>query len=358
MTGKVESLTLIEHISEGLDFCKIRIDFDEINIFGNYNELLNYVNEYVQYSVRNDMYKGKPIIVIANVANLYTVQTLDKVEDIRLVPKDADVRNVCNFDIKGLKYGDMERQCIGFLAEFELGSSNKTCWIDCTVVDERGKSFILRIFTKQVEDAVDAEAAISGMVGHYIKFNISFTKYGYQTQEIELYDTPVVLAPEVDTAVSIISNAIEGDSELTEYVTRYQFIEALQGVIDFELGYHLVRIASEIVMINMLDNISNMYSRRLLIRGSITSRGYLLPSKTKFSKPILNVTKVMRTALRTDRDLLLLLDPMADEEVSPNSNIYRQISIFANAVMEERRGITEQDDTLVKSLRNQIGNLV
>ena len=268
------------------------------------------------------------------------------------------MRNVCNFEINGLKYGDYESMCIGFLTAYETGSSDKSCWIDCTIIDKRGRAFTLRIFTNRVEDNVDAESVIADLVGHYVQFNVSFTKYGYQTNKIELVNVPVSLPPEVETSIEVIRSAVSEDEGLQSYMRQFDFIERLKNIIDYEIGYHLVRIASEISMISMLDNISTLYDKKLLIRAAVTSRGYLLPSKTKFSHPVLNITKLMRSDLKTDRELVLILDPMAEEEATVNSSIYRKISVFVNDLQEERRGISTTQNIDLSSLKRSVGHLL
>lgn len=357
--GVVNSISLVKHISTGLDLCKIQIDFDDLHIFYSFNELSEFLDKPVQYDVRQDMYEGKIITVVANIANQYVVQTIDKVKDIRLIPENAEVREACNFSINNVKPGTMEFGCIAFLSDYELGQSAKTKWIDCKMVDASAKLFNLRIFTKHIEGDVDAEELIKAKIGKYVQFDISYTKYGYQTDEIELYNIPVVAPPEVDTAIAIIQEAVAEDEELQEYMAKFDFINSLRMIIDCEIGYHLVHIASEIIMAKMILNLSNLYDTKLLIRAAITSRGYLLPSKTKFSRPVLNTAKVLKTKLGTCRELLLILDPLADEEATPTKVMYMRIAAFVKQIIDERRGLYEiKEDIDADELRRMSGGLL
>jgi hypothetical protein len=361
LCGKVEKIELVEYISNQLALCKITIDFDELYIFYSFSELGKFLNANVQYEVAQDVWKGKPITIVLNVANIVTVQTVDKVNSIRLIPEDAEVRECSNFDVKTVRRGDIEYGCIGFLSSYEIGKSAKTSWIDCTVVDARANSFILRIFTNtKCADPNDTpEDIIAAKVGKYIRFDLSNTKYGYQTNMVELVNIPVVPPKEVDTAVTIINEAVESDEELKAYMTKYDYINTLRNIINCEFGYYLVEVASEIVVSQMLQNISNIYDTKLLIRTAVTSRGYLLTSKTNFSRPVLNINKVLKSELGTCRDLLLMLDPLADEEASRNKNMYMRISKFVKDVINERRGLDVQEAIIDRAtLRDVSGGLL
>lgn len=360
IVGTVESVKLLEHISSGLDYCEIAIDFDLLKIFGSYNEIMSYIGKQVQYDIRKDMYNGEQIDVIANIVDSYVVQTLQEEDNIKLIPEETETRAVCNFSIDSLKFGDYDSDCIAYLSGCEKGSSKKTTWIDCKMVDKKSKVFDLRIFTKNIENGIDADETLTSWVGHYVKFDITNTKYGYQTSDIELYNVPVVAPPEVDIAISQIKKVVAGDSELLDYMTTYNFIDTLKNVIDNEPGYHLVAIASEIYLINAIKNISNVYDTKVLIRAAITSRGYLLPSKTKFSRVLLNTNKVMRSALGKDRELMLILDPTAEEESSPTKKVYIDIANFARKILNERRGIEDEieNDYSVSALRHMFGGLL
>ena len=63
----------------------------------------------------------------------------------------------------------------------------------------------------------------------------------------------------LDVPISKIIQTVSTDKELMEYMTQYNFINILKGIIDGEFGYHLVAIASEIYCIKAISNISDEY---------------------------------------------------------------------------------------------------
>lgn len=362
ITGEVVNVTLLKSITADIDYCEITIDFDTHKIFSKYNNLLEYMNKRVSYDVVPDMYEGKRITTVVNLAEIYKIQTLDKNESIRLIPKDCEVRPGCNFDSKTLLFGDTKINAVVYLSSYKKGSSDKSEWIDFIVVDMKSRVCNVRMFTRNavLEDGTNLESSINAMVGFYVQMDITSTKYGFQTSRITKMDLPVLTPPEVETAISIIMSSVQGDDELLSYMTQYNYIDYLKTVIDVEPGYNLVRIASELSLINAVENVSNIYDFELLKRAAITSRGYLLPAKTKFSRPLLNVTKLLKTQLAKDRELLLILDPTSEEPVSPSKSVYMKIAKFSEELINERRGINEEIESSIdlKSLRDITGGLL
>ena len=361
IVGEVVSVTLLESITSEIDYCEICIDFDAHKIFGKYKDLLGYMNKRVTYDVIPDIYKGNRITTIVNLAEIYKVQALDKNRDIRLIPKESQVRPGCNFDSKALLFGDTKLGAVAYLSSIQKGSSDKSEWIDCTMVDMNSRVFVARQFTRGVDmpEGITVEASLAAKVGSYIEFDITSTKYGLQLSKVKKLDLPVMCPPEVETAIAIIMSIANEDKELMDYIQHYDFIDCLKQIIDVEPGYHLVRIASELSLINAVENVSNLYDFKLLKRAAITSRGYLLPANIKYSRPLLNVTKLIKTPLKTDNELLLILDPASEEKVSPSKNVFMKMAQFSESLLMERRGLSEEVSDIIdfKHLRNVTGGL-
>lgn len=359
LSGKVESVVFIEHLGEKLDHCKIRIDFDEKVVFGYYNDLVELIGHYVQYDLRWDLVNGVRTEVIANLVNQHTVQTLDKVEGVRLIPKDTEKRAVCTCDISNLKYGDKEYGVIALMTGIRQGHSVKAQWVECTMVDRNSQTFELRIFTKYTEGPADPYKTLESFVGSYVQFDISSTPYGFQTNSIEYVNMPVVTAPEVDIAYNVLSKVASEDTELNSYVQMFDMLNVIKGQMSGDIGYELVYMAAELNMIDCLQNISDAYEYQALRRAVFVTRGHMLQCNTKFSKPILNFNKLVRTDLKTDKELLLIIDPMAEQEMSRTKKLYYFIREFVKKVIDERRGLDETlSDIVVGDLHAKFGGLL
>ena len=339
--GMVESVTLRKNIMENLDYCEIIIDFDALAIFGKYSELVEYIGKKVEYSDGPDIYDGMPIQRVYDIAEKKIIQVLEREDNIKLIPAGAVARPALNFDSSKLKMGDTELNCTALLSSWVQGSSNKTGakWLDLTLVDAYAKQFPMRIFISRLESEGDPIKAVECMVGQYVRFNATRTQFGIQTDILEPLNVDVVAPPEVEIAYTQIEKAIADDEELCSYVNQYDLLNYLKGVMCTEIGYHLVAIASEIYLINAITDISVDYDKKLLIRAAVTSRGYLLPANTKFSMPLMNTNKVLRSELKKDRELLLILDVFAGEEISLTKNMYITIKKLANEIIRERREV-------------------
>jgi len=343
-TGKVEKVVLISHISTGLDYCNVTIDFDEIKVFGDYNNILAMLNKTVIYETALDMYQGESITRAVNFYEKKVVQTLEaSSEQVRLIPRESSQRAVSNFAVDTLKRGHCELNCIALLTGYTKGVSNYAKWVDLELIDRNGKQFAMKMFTNKLEGGVDPDSVLEGLVGNYVRFNPKSTAFGIQTDEIEYVVTPVVAPPEVEIAKSQIEKFTKDDEELRAYMTQYEFIDVMEKVIYGEPGYHLVEIASELAMIETLSNISNEYDIPLMIRAAITSRGYLLPSKAEYSKLLLNTNKVLRSELKSDKALLDMLDVLSTQEKTASKCAYYRIKKFCKQVIEERRGISNEE---------------
>lgn len=342
LQGKVTRITLIENVGESLDLCEIQIDFDVLKIFYDYNELMEYQNCDVSYTTRKDVVKGVEDLVVCELVKLATIQTVASVENIRLIP-EGNKRPLCNFDVKGARYGNYYPNITAIMAGYQLGSSPKARWFDCTLIDMYSREFVVRKFEPEGE-LDDVEDKYKKAVGHYVVMDVESTRYGYQTKDIDVLPQDVELSPEVEVAKSVLENVIAGDPGLQEYCTRFDFINNMMSVIDGEPGYALVRMASELYMINAVENISTDMEVQAMRRAVICSRGYMLPHKVEYSVPLLNSTKIMTCqTLKADKELMLIIDALSRETASSTKLMYIKIRGLVNDIINIRRGIEDEE---------------
>ena len=344
--GKLDSITFIKHVSEGVDYLKLNIEFDELYFFGSYNEILSLQGEEVEYTAAPDYVEGKQVIVIRSFAERYTVQTLEKVDNIKLIPKKGTKNQICDLDISSLKFGDTAVASTMFMAGYQKGSSAYSTWYDCDMVDSMSKRFKLRLFSKgELAAGYTYEQILDGYTGHYIRADVTYSAYGYQTKNLELVPVTVAVPPEVDIAYEQIKKAIANDAALVAFENKYNLLNNLRNVIYGELGYHLVNIATEIYYIKALENVSEDYNIETLIRAAVCTRVcYINVGNVKFSNMLLNITRVMDSPLGKDKELMLILDMFNREEVSVTKRIFFDINTFVTNLLDERRAINSNND--------------
>lgn len=358
LQGVVEQITRIESVGQSLDLCSIRIGFDDLKIFYDYNDLLDYLNCEVIYTTRRDVVRSVPDLVVCELVKLSTIQTVDKSENIRLIP-EGNKRTICNFDSKAARYGNFYPNVTALMSDYTLGSSAKARWFDCTMIDMNSHEFSVKKF--ESDGSLETlEDIYKQMVGKYVVFDLEFTRYGFQTKEITSLPQSVELSPEVIVAKTILEKVVDEDSAIKDYCSKYDVIRYLSGAIDGEPGYALVRMASEIYMINAIDSISTDLDIRAMKRAVFCSRGYMLPHKTEWSIPLLNNSKIMQVPeLKVDKELMLIIDALSREPISPTKATYIKLRGLVNDIISIRRGVeNEKEITDTLALSNVFNGLL
>lgn len=343
LQGKVEKITLVKNISTNLDLCEIQIDFDTLYIFYDYNKLLQFNGVDVLYTTRPDMVEGKESLVICEIAKLMTIQTVSSIENVKLIPEGVS-RTVCNLDSKNVRFGQYYPNVVALMSKYTFGSSAKAKWFDCTLIDMESREFVVKLFSSGMT-VEEMENILKPMVGGYVNFDMESTKYGFQTKEFIPLPQSVEESPEVIVAKEIITKLIADDSGLTEFNRKFDFINYISKVIDGEPGYAFVRMASELYMVNAIDNISTELDIRAMRRAIVCSRGCLLPHKTEWSRPMLNTTKLLAVPeLKEDRELMLIIDVLSQEEASATKRTYIEVRRLVDNIIKIRRGVNNEEN--------------
>lgn len=343
LEGHVEKIKFIKKVGTSLDMCEIQIDFDTLIIFYDAGELMDFLNKDVTYTTRMDVVDGTTTQVICELAMLSTIQTVNSTENIKLIPEGTK-RTVCNVDSTSLKYGEIYPNVVAYLSKYVIGSSAKAKWYDATLIDINSKEFEVRMFNASAGTTV-GEAYMQACLGHYVNFDLESTKFGYQTKDFVALPNEVEESPEVIVAKQVVLDIINEDDGLRAYNEKYKLIDVLRGIIDGEPGYALVRIASEIYMINAVDNISTDLDIKAMKRAAICSRGYLIPHTIEWSRPMLNTNKILQIpALKSDKELISILDVLTAETPSSTKRTYLKVRQLVDDIIKIRRSVVNEKD--------------
>lgn len=349
--GIVTSIRKIEGVAKKLDLMDIVIDNIPYKLFGDYPSIIKYIDMAVLYSTMPDIYQGKRIERIVDLAEKRVVTTTNATKESRLLPASTDVDPICNFDMSTLHVSMKQERVILYLSAFAENASDKSKWFELKVVDVRSRVYNLRYYSSFGRAMEETRDVLSTLLGHYIITDVVNTIYGIQvakSSEIELHPVDVVLKPEVEIAVKIIEDVCSGDKELLEYMNSYSYIPKMKTLINVEPGYYLIAVAMELSIITAVENITDTINRRTLIRTAITSRGYLIDKQNELSKPILNINKILRSPLKTDLDLINTLDVLSLSS-NPSKRTYIEIAKFVRHIIDERRGVID-DKKIVSSI--------
>ena len=353
--GKIDKCTFIKRFGD-VDLVEFQIGFDLIKAWGDFSEYNQLVDKPVWYTTRIDIIDGQSCLVVAQIAEIKKVNVVEKVDNIKLIPI-GNKRDICNFSISTIRNGDFIPACVALLCSWESRSSAKTTWIDCKMIDADSREFVLRIFTRNIKER--AEKSIDSWVGKYVSFDLKATQYGYQTEEISPMLEEIVLSPEVEVAKTILMNEIVQDDALISYEKANSLLNILMNTIDGEPGYMLVRMASEIFMINSLENISSNFSTRSMKRAVICSRGYLKPHQKPWSKSMFNTNLAIKVKeLGDDTELIAMLDVATEAEISPTKQLYITIRNMVDDIIKIRRGNYVKENIVSDISQSSFGGLL
>ena len=343
--GHLESCKIVDTINNSFSECIVQIDFSEYTIFYNIQDLMELVNKDVIYTTRPDIVHGKQVEVIAEIALVTEVVSTEKVSiDTKLVPFDVK-RPVCNFNINDIRFGEYKPGCIAILLDYEFGQSRKANWLDCNMLDAYGHLFSLRIFT--TESDAESMNKYEVMKNGYVEFDIEATKYGYQTQILEALEQPVEKSPEIAIARDVVTRYIESDAVIHRMCNDLGFYDAVDNFADGELGYLWVRMASELYMIDTLDNITSGVPIQTLKRAVICSRLNVLPHRGKWNASVISVVKILKyDELRSDEALCSIVDIFYNGVKDHSArDIYLNIRNTVSNIINIRRGITDEEES-------------
>ena len=305
--GTVDKVTLVRQIYKDLDQCELTIGFDTYTAFYPYSELEGFQGKEVSFVLRPDLVNGLEVLVITEITLMSVVNTVESVNNVKLCPLN-DARGVCNFDSASAQVGNFYPGSIVMVTDFSFGSSKKAKWIDLTCIDKKSKVMYLRIFDATI-DAEEAERTCAPLVGKYVKADIQYTTYGFQTkEEIRPLDIPTTASPSVALAKAIVEAEMEKYPDVKALCETLQYISKLEVLVTPEPGWSLVKIATLLNIINNVDNLITGADIDLMKKAAILSQLHLLPTKYKYDDNVKTVLLLKRSAeLGSNNKIISLL---------------------------------------------------
>lgn len=331
--GTVDKVTLIRNIYTDLDECELTIGFDTYKAFYPYSDLEGFQGKEVSFVSRPDVVNGLYVLVITEITLLSVVNTVESVNNVKLCPLN-DARGVCNFDSSSAQVGNHYPGAIVMVTEYSYGSSKRAKWVDLTCIDMKSKVMYLRIFDATI-DAQEAERTCAPLVGKYIKTDIQYTTYGFQTKEVNKLDIPTSISPSVALAKAIVEEEIKKYPDVAELCDVLQYIPKLEVLISPEPGWSLVKIATLLNIINNVDNLITGADIDLMKKAAILSQLHMLPTKYKYDDDVKTIVLLKRSAtLGTNNKIIALLSSKFVEDET--DAVYKAIKRMADELNDIR----------------------
>lgn len=329
------SITKLEEVSSGYDMLLVTIDEDiKAYMIFKYADCLQFVNQEVIVSYRQDIYNGKIETFINTLTVPTRVTTLDREDKIKLYCNQEDNNsNVCVADMED---GSTFLGAILYCTSCSYEGSKKASWVALKVRDKAGRITTLRLF--------DYDTAGLDFSGMYIKANVKKKRaFGLQTDEIRPMDLDFAPNPEVTICKTFIANYFLQDSAMYNVLNRTKLLDYMEEFIDLEKGYLLVRAAVEL---DLLEELKNMFddvdfqalSYAILLRYGYTTKVGL----DKYSVLLKTLTFTMQQGLPANvaTTVLQILDA-DDEDVEsiPERGVYKKVCSLADEIIKVKKAV-------------------
>lgn len=327
--SKCTAIELVEGARDGVHADLLKVTFDSLESaywYFDYSQSLQYVNQDVIVEFRSDIYNGNLEKFIKTFVLPTVVQTLEKKDNFKLYIETED--NNSNLSFKEINIGETRSGAIVFCVASEFKSSANAVWQELIIRDKMMHTAKLRIF--------DYDNSSAEFAGKYVLTDLSRNKYGFQSDNVAPVNGEMAVNPEISVAEQYVRNYFQDDAVACDYMSKMNLLEKLYEVVDFELGYAIVRMASELAMLDSLYNITKDLNLKAMSEAILCSYGHYA-RKSKLSDSVNNITLMLSFPFE-DRALVAQLLDKALEEKPQEYAVLQNIKETVNTLLEIRKG--------------------
>ena len=125
----------------------------------------------------------------------------------------------------------------------------------------------------------------------------------------------------------------EGDEWIKEFNTKFRLLDTLRLIVAENIGYHLVHMCAEIMLLDTMSNIVEDLPLTLMKQAVFATRGYLIPSKTPTNVPseFLNYHRLITTSAKDNFNLIELVTG-----VSEYSQLFERVRDLTTATINRK----------------------
>ena len=208
----------------------MRLTFDEgkdsAYIIWSHANLVQYLNDEVIATFRQDMYNGSIAKFVNTIAKVGVVHTLERSNNVKLYVDVTD--NHSNIRFKEIEDGGTAVNAIVYVTDIRFDSSARAEWADLTVMDQARKIAQLRIFSP--------DSKIQDFKGRYVMCDIRKNRYGLSTDSVVTVDNAFPFSPEVEISERFLMDAFAEDADILTLLAETKFADFAKKVVDLEPG--------------------------------------------------------------------------------------------------------------------------
>ena len=310
----------------------MRLTFDEgkdsAYIIWSHANLVQYLNDEVIATFRQDMYNGSIAKFVNTIAKVGVVHTLERSNNVKLYVDVTD--NHSNIRFKEIEDGGTAVNAIVYVTDIRFDSSSRAEWADLTVMDQARKIAQLRIFSP--------DSKIQDFKGRYVMCDIRKNRYGLSTDSVVTVDNAFPFSPEVEISERFLMDAFAEDADILTLLAETKFADFAKKVVDLEPGYILVRLAIELDVASELANLVKEVDVDLIKRCLLIEKFNVFQQTSPYRNDI--VTFVTASRYKFDHKNEVLLTLYSDEEkFSMERVVLKQVREMADTIINVKKGL-------------------
>ena len=310
----------------------MRLTFDEgkdsAYIIWSHANLVQYLNDEVIATFRQDMYNGTISKFVNTIAKVGVVHTLERSNNVKLYVDVTD--NHSNIRFKEIEDGGTAVNAIVYVTDIRFDSSARAEWADLTVMDQARKIAQLRIFSP--------DSKIQDFKGRYVMCDIRKNRYGLSTDSVVTVDNAFPFSPEVEISERFLMDAFAEDADILTLLAETKFADFAKKVVDLEPGYILVRLAIELDVASELANLVKEVDVDLIKRCLLIEKFIVFQQTSPYRNDI--VTFVTASRYKFDHKNEVLLTLYSDEEkFSMERVVLKQVREMADTIINVKKGL-------------------
>ena len=310
----------------------MRLTFDEgkdsAYIIWSHANLVQYLNDEVIATFRQDMYNGSIAKFVNTIAKVGVVHTLERSNNVKLYVDVTD--NHSNIRFKEIEDGGTAVNAIVYVTDIRFDSSARAEWADLTVMDQARKIAQLRIFSP--------DSTIQDFKGRYVMCDIRKNRYGLSTDSVVTVDNAFPFSPEVEISERFLMDAFAEDADILTLLAETKFADFAKKVVDLEPGYILVRLAIELDVASELANLVKEVDVDLIKRCLLIEKFNVFQQTSPYRNDI--VTFVTASRYKFDHKNEVLLTLYSDEEkFSMERVVLKQVREMADTIINVKKGL-------------------
>lgn len=327
---KLTKIELLE--SYATDQQLMRLTFDEgkdsAYIIWSHANLVQYLNDEVIATFRQDMYNGTIAKFVNTIAKVGVVHTLERSNNVKLYVDVTD--NHSNIRFKEIEDGGTAVNAIVYVTDIRFDSSARAEWADLTVMDQARKIAQLRIFSP--------DSKIQDFRGRYVMCDIRKNRYGLSTDSVVTVDNAFPFSPEVEISERFLMDAFAEDADILTLLAETKFVDFAKKVVDLEPGYILVRLAIELDVASELANLVKEVDVDLIKRCLLIEKFNIFQQTSPYRNDIVTFVTASRYRFEHKNEVLLTL--YSDEEkFSMERVVLKQVREMADTIINVKKGL-------------------